>query len=75
MRPTRPRAHNVGFSRIRVRWAQNALSLSFPILDLFHQGEFLAAGMLFFGAPFEGDPFTIHGAADFIPLVAVYSLE
>jgi hypothetical protein len=52
--------------------AQEVLSLRFPIRDPFHQGEFLAAGMaVLHGAPFEGDPFTIHGAADFFPLLAV----
>ena len=41
---------------------------AFPVQDAFHQGEFLAAAFTVLqGAPFEGLPFTIHGAADLFP--------
>jgi len=51
--------------------ARYELKLSFPIDDAFHNGEFLAAAMaILHQAPFEGDPFTIHGAADILPALA-----
>ena len=51
--------------------ARNELKLDFPIQDAFHKGEFLAAAMAaLHQAPFEGAPFTIHGAADILPALA-----
>jgi len=48
------------------------LPLFFPLGDPFHAGEFLAAGMaVLYGAPFEGDPFTINGGADIFPLLVI----
>lgn len=51
--------------------ANRYLILSFPVLDPFHNGEFVAAAMaVLHNAPFKGDPFTMHGAADIFPALA-----
>lgn len=47
---------------------QHNLGVSFPLTDAFHSGEFVAAAMaVLVPPPFEGDPYTIHGASDFFP--------
>ena len=52
--------------------AQHHFGLNFPVRDSFHYGEFLAAAMaVLHEAPFDGEPFTIHGAADIFPALAV----
>lgn len=51
------------------------LRLRFPIEDAFHNGEFVAAALtLLRGPPFEAYPYTIHGAVDFLPALAVDAL-
>lgn len=51
---------------------QQNMGMVFPISDAFHKGEFLAAAMAALRpAPFEGDAFTIHGAADIWPALIV----
>jgi hypothetical protein len=51
---------------------QNDGRFGFPIQDAFHHGEFLAAAITVLeGAPFEGPPYTIHGAVDFFPAIVV----
>lgn len=43
-----------------------------PAPDAFHSGEFLAAAIsILQGAPYAGDPYTIHGAADTLPALIV----
>jgi hypothetical protein len=58
---------------------QFELIVQFPIkdgFDAFHMGEFVASALgIIKPAPFAGDPFTIHGAADFWPALLVNSLD
>jgi MFS family permease len=49
---------------------------SFPVQDPFHHGEFLAAAITILeGTTFDGEPYTIHGAADFFPALVVNILN
>ena len=49
---------------------------SFPVKDPFHHGEFLAAAITVLEDPtFDGEPYTIHGAADFFPALFVNMLN
>ena len=49
---------------------------SFPVKDPFHHGEFLAAAITVLeDTTFDGEPYTIHGAADFFPALFVNMLN
>ena len=51
---------------------QSTAKPNFPIEDAFHFGEFLAPAITILrNAPFHGPPYTIHGAADFLPALIV----
>lgn len=48
--------------------ARHLAGLAFPIADMFHYGEFLAAAITVLeGPPYDGLPYTLHGVVDILP--------